>query len=86
MTAQTNSDIIGRLGELESRIRVVEDTDAIRNLKARYAELWDDDYNPDGIASLFVVDGVWGGSREKSPSANSSRELPRHSPLPSTTA
>ena len=59
MTAQTNSDIIGRLEDLESRIRAVEDTDAIRNLKARYAELCDDDYNPDGIAALFVDDAVW---------------------------
>jgi ketosteroid isomerase-like protein len=59
MTAQTNSDIIGRLEDLESRIRAVEDIDAIRNLKARYAELCDDDYNPDGIAALFVDDAVW---------------------------
>jgi ketosteroid isomerase-like protein len=59
MTAQTNSDIIGKLEDLESRIRAVEDTDAIRNLKARYAELCDDDYNPDGIAALFVDDAVW---------------------------
>ena len=59
MTAQTNSDIIRRLEDLESRIRAVEDTDAIRNLKARYAELCDDDYNPDGIAALFVDDAVW---------------------------
>tara|TARA_B100000809_G_scaffold239364_1_gene260860 strand:- start:198 stop:692 length:495 start_codon:yes stop_codon:yes gene_type:complete len=59
MTAQTNSDIIGKLEDLENRIRAVEDTDAIRNLKARYAELCDDDYNPDGIAALFVDDAVW---------------------------
>ena len=59
MTAQTNSDIIGKLEDLESRIRAVEDADAIRNLKARYAELCDDDYNPDGIADLFVDDAVW---------------------------
>jgi ketosteroid isomerase-like protein len=59
MTAQTNSDIIGKLEDLESRIRAVEDADAIRNLKARYAELCDDDYNPDGIAALFVDDAVW---------------------------
>ena len=54
MTAQTNPDIIGRLEVLEARVRAVEDTDAIRNLKARYAELCDDSYNPDGIAALFV--------------------------------
>mgnify|MGYP001984240043 FL=1 len=59
MTAQTNPDIIGRLEVLEARVRAVEDTDAIRNLKARYAELCDDSYNPDGIAALFVEDAVW---------------------------
>ena len=59
MTAQSNSDIIGKLEDLENRIRAVEDTNAIRNLKARYAELCDDDYNPDGIAALFVDDAVW---------------------------
>ena len=59
MTAQTNPDIIGRLEVLEARVRTVEDTDAIRNLKARYAELCDDSYNPDGIAALFVEDAVW---------------------------
>ncbi len=59
MTAQTNTDLIARLEELESRVRTLEDTDAIRNLKARYAELCDDHYNPEGIAALFVEDAVW---------------------------
>ncbi len=59
MTAQTNMDLIARLDELESKVRALEDTDAIRNLKARYAELCDDNYNPDGIAALFVEDAVW---------------------------
>ena len=61
MTTQTDSDLIGRLEELESRVRTLEDTDAIRNLKARYAELCDDDYNPEGIAALFAEDAVWEG-------------------------
>ena len=59
MADQTNSDIINRLEELEIRVKAVEDTNAIRNLKARYAELCDDNYNPDGIAALFVEDAVW---------------------------
>lgn len=59
MTAQTDSDLISRLEALETRVRTLEDTDAIRNLKARYAELCDDNYNPDGIAELFVEDAVW---------------------------
>jgi len=52
-------DINARLAELEARVRVVEDTNAIRNLKSRYAELCDDNYNPDGIASLFTEDAIW---------------------------
>ena len=59
MPAQTDSDLIGRLEELENRVRTLEDTDAIRNLKARYAELCDDNYDPDGLAALFVEDAVW---------------------------
>ena len=59
MAAQVNPDMIGRLDDLETRVRALEDTDAIRNLKARYAELCDDNYNPDGIAALFVEDAVW---------------------------
>ena len=60
MTAQTDSDNLNRrLEKLESRVRNLEDTEAIRNLKARYAELCDDNYNPDGIAALFVEDAVW---------------------------
>jgi hypothetical protein len=30
-------------------------------LKARYYEFCDNDYDPDGIASLFIGNGVWGG-------------------------
>ena len=59
MAAQVNPDMIAKLNELETRVRALEDTDAIRNLKARYAELCDDNYNPDGIAALFVEDAMW---------------------------
>ena len=59
MTAQTDSDFMGRLEELESRVRTLEDTDAIRNLKAKYAGLSDNNYDPDGLAALFVEDAVW---------------------------
>jgi ketosteroid isomerase-like protein len=48
-----------RLDELEKRIRALEDTNAIRNLKARYAAFCDDQYNPDGIAALFAEDALW---------------------------
>ena len=59
MTAQADTDLMARLENLEGRVRTLQDTDAIRNLKARYAELCDDNYSPDGIAALFVEDAVW---------------------------
>ena len=55
----TNDDVGTRLAALEARLQVLEDTNAIRNLKSRYAELCDDNYNPDGIAALFAEDAVW---------------------------
>ena len=50
---------IARLEALEKRVRALEDDNAIRNLKARYAAYCDDQYNPDGIASLFAEDALW---------------------------
>ncbi len=47
------------LEELEKRIRALEDAEAIRNLKARYAAYCDDNYNADKIAQLFTEDAVW---------------------------
>jgi hypothetical protein len=48
---------------LEARIRRLEDIEAIKQLKVRYAAFCDDDYNEDGIASLFTDDGVWDGGQ-----------------------
>ena len=59
MTAGQTADLSLRLEELEQRVRALEDADAIRNLKARYAAYCDDNYNPDKIAELFVEDAVW---------------------------
>ena len=55
----TNDDMGTRLAALEARLQVLEDTNATRNLKSRYAELCDDNYTPDGIAALFAEDAVW---------------------------
>lgn len=41
-----------------ARLTAIED---IKQLKATYAEYCDKGYNPDGIAGLFVEDGVWDG-------------------------
>jgi hypothetical protein len=38
---------------------VLEGAEAIRNLKARYAALCDNQYDADGIASLITDDAVW---------------------------
>jgi hypothetical protein len=47
--------------DLEARIRRLEDIEAIKQLKVRYAAFCDDAYNEDGIASLFTDDAVWDG-------------------------
>ena len=41
----------------------LEDIEAIKMLKARYGYYCDDSYNPDGISSLFIEDGVWDGEQ-----------------------
>ena len=46
---------------LNHRIRRLEEIEAIKRLKAEYCAYCDDAYNPDGIASLFVPQGVWDG-------------------------
>lgn len=48
-----------RLAQLEQRVQALEDVNAIRHLKARYAAYCDDQYNPDAIAALFTEDAVW---------------------------
>lgn len=49
------------LEELEKRVRVLEDTEAIKKLMARYARAADDNYNPEELSKLFTEDGVWDG-------------------------
>src|SRR4029450_6990360 len=48
-----------RLAQLEQRVQVLEDVNALRHLKARYAAYCDDHYNPEGLAALFTEDAVW---------------------------
>lgn len=47
------------LAELERRLTRLEDIEAIKQLKARYCEICDDDHNPDRITSVFAADGIW---------------------------
>jgi len=50
------------ISELERRLQRLEDIEAIKNLKARYAELCDQNYNPNELVKLFTDDAVWEGS------------------------
>lgn len=59
MTDSHSESLENRIAALESRLRPLEDAEAIRNLKSRYAAYCDDNYNPDGIAALFTEDAVW---------------------------
>ncbi len=70
----TNRELEATVRALERRVRVLEDVEAIRRLKARYGELADDRYDrrgvkdrpelerlADAIAALFTEDAVWDG-------------------------
>src|SRR5437660_11290801 len=57
--AQDDRFDLARLERLERRLQALEDAEAIRNLKARYAALCDAQYDADGIAMLFMEDAVW---------------------------
>ena len=47
--------------ELETRIIVLEDIEAIKRLKAEYCDVCDDGHNQDRIVSIFAEDGIWEG-------------------------
>src|SRR6266446_10155954 len=57
--AQDNRSDLARLERMERRLQALEDAEAIRNLKARYAALCDNQYDADGIAMLFTEDALW---------------------------
>lgn len=47
--------------ELLARITRIEDIEAIKQLKALYCEICDDDHNPDRIVTIFTDDCIWEG-------------------------
>ena len=49
---------------LEERVQRLEDIEAIRRLKIRYARLCDAQYDPEGLAALFTDDAVWDGGSD----------------------
>jgi SnoaL-like domain len=57
--AQDNRFDLVRLERIERRLQMLEDAEAIRNLKARYAASCDNQYDADGITSLLTEDAVW---------------------------
>ena len=48
--------------ELEQRLTRMEDMEAIKQLKAEYCDICDDDHNPDRITTIFAEDGIWEGA------------------------
>jgi hypothetical protein len=54
--AMSDIDLKNQLG----RLAAIEE---IKQLKALYCEYCDHQYNPNGIASLFVEDGIWDGEQ-----------------------
>lgn len=49
------------LEDLARRVQKLEDLEAIKRLKIRYAKACDDNYNADELAKLFTVDAIWDG-------------------------
>ena len=47
--------------KLEQRITRLEDLEAIKQLKARYCEICDDNHDAERITSIFTEDAVWEG-------------------------
>ena len=88
---QDNRFDLARLEQIERRLQVLEDAEAIRNLKARYAALCDNQYDADGIATLFTEERFGKvprgtASRGARRSGLSSREGRASSPSQSITA
>jgi hypothetical protein len=50
------------IADLERRITIQEEIEAIKQLKARYCAVCDDDHNTEKITTLFVEDGIWEGA------------------------
>ncbi|MGH3639599.1 MAG: nuclear transport factor 2 family protein [Mycobacterium sp.] len=46
---------------LDERIRRLEDIEALKQLKSRYAGYCDDDYDADRLGPLFTQDAIWDG-------------------------
>lgn len=47
--------------DLERRVQVLEDVEAIKQLKARYCLACDDNFNVNALMDLFAEDAIWEG-------------------------
>jgi ketosteroid isomerase-like protein len=47
--------------DLEKRMQLVEDIEAIKNLKYQYCHYCDANYDADAIAALYTEDAIWEG-------------------------
>ena len=47
--------------EIEKQLTVLQDIEAIKQLKAEYCDICDDDHNQDRILTIFSEDGIWEG-------------------------
>ncbi len=52
------------MSDIQAEVTRLAAVEEIKQLKAQYAAYCDDNYDPDGISSLFVEDGVWDGGPE----------------------
>ena len=49
------------MASIEERLARLEAIEEIKSLKARYCALCDAEYDPEGLAAMFLPDGVWDG-------------------------
>src|SRR5260370_30575669 len=47
---------------LEKRVQLIEDVEAIKKLKHQYCHYCDANYDADGIAALYTQDAIWEGT------------------------
>jgi len=47
--------------DLTTRLRRMEDLEAIKQLKALYCEICDDNHDPERIVTIFTEDAIWEG-------------------------
>jgi uncharacterized protein (TIGR02246 family) len=59
MSSEALEQTIARIDALETEVRELRDIEAIRTLRARYADACDKGYNADAMTELFAPDGVW---------------------------